>query len=81
MKKAGDVAILALRIGEVIPCGVCSLGIASDIVGRYWGGEAVDWIEDAGGHECELLRSGMKPEQEARVLAIEEMFTGKAAVA
>jgi hypothetical protein len=78
-KKAGDVAAISMKLREAITCGTCRIGIACDIVGRYWGGdgEAFDWVEENGGHDCALLRDGMTTSQETKVKQVEDEFMGR----
>lgn len=76
-KKAGDVARVALQLREVIPCGVCALGIAMDIVERYWNAGAPhtdDW--KANGHVCKVTER-LTPEQGRGIEKVEAEFFGK----
>jgi hypothetical protein len=75
IKKAGDVASTALKLRDVLPCGICALGIAADIVEHHWHGASVDWKST--GHVCRLTTDGLKPEELVRVTAIDDAYSGK----
>lgn len=75
VKKAGDVASTALKLRAVLPCGICAMGIACDIVEHYWHGSSVDWKST--GHVCRLTRDGLKPEELQKVTAIDVEYSGK----
>lgn len=75
-KKAGDVARVTLAVRKVVPCGICAMGIACDIVERYWhGGDGVDW--KANGHVCRMTEKGLTQVEIGAVSKIEAEFSGK----
>lgn len=76
-KKAGDVARVSLQLREVLPCGICALGIAMDIVERYWNAAAPqtdDWKN--GGHQCRVTEA-LSPEQARGIDKVEAAFFGR----
>lgn len=76
-KKAADVAGLALKITPVIGCSICALGIAFDIVDRYWGGEGCPEWKGAGGHGCAMTSKGVTPAQDAQLQKMDREFRGE----
>jgi hypothetical protein len=58
LKMSAEVARLTPRLGTILGCSTCGMGLAIDIVGNRWGEPSHDWLGGSFGHACAVTRAG-----------------------
>lgn len=58
LKMSAEVARLTPRLGAILGCSTCGMGLAIDIVGARWGEPSHDWLGGSFGHACPVTRAG-----------------------
>lgn len=58
LKMSAEVARLTPRLGAILGCSTCGMGLAIDIVGARWGEPSHDWLGGSFGHACAVTKAG-----------------------
>jgi hypothetical protein len=67
-QMGAEVGRLASKIGGIVGCVTCGIGLATEIVAARWGDPPYDWVGNGGNHRCELSRAGEPtPEQRTQI--------------
>jgi hypothetical protein len=69
LKMSAEVARLTPRLGVILGCSTCGMGLAIDIVGARWGEPSHDWLGGSFGHACAVTRAGKVTE--AKMLEVD----------
>lgn len=70
-RMGAEVGQVAAKLSRAVECSTCGIGIAVDMVGKRWGEDPYDWKGERFGHECNVARNGLTPEQVRVVAQIE----------
>lgn len=68
LKMSAEVARLTPRLGAILGCSTCGMGLAIDIVGARWGEPSHDWLGGSFGHVCPVTRAGKVTEANMRLV-------------
>jgi hypothetical protein len=57
-RMGSEVGKLASKVGLIVGCATCGIGLATEIVAARWGEPPYDWSGSADGHRCEVTKAG-----------------------
>lgn len=72
-RMGAEVGQVAAKLGKIVECWTCGIGIGVDMVGKRWGEEPYDWQGKRFDppHECDVTRKGLNPDQIRAIAAVE----------